>query len=175
MDKAQIIVAHNGKDFDIKIANARFAVLGFTPPSPYKVVDTKTEAKKYLRLPSNKLNDLCDYFGIGRKVEHEGFPLWTKCMSGDSAAWRRMLKYNKQDVVLLEQLYLKLRPWMVSHPNAGMYTIGDVCPKCGSDHMTRQGYSITKTAKYQQWQCQCCGSWARSTHSEDIEKPLIAI
>jgi len=174
-DEADIIIAHNGKQFDIKMANARFAFHKLPPPSPYKVVDTKTEAKKYLRLPSNSLDDVGDYFGIGRKLHHEGFPLWTGCMAGDQKSWRAMLAYNKQDVVLLEKIYLKLLPWMASHANVGMFTDKTVCPKCGSGKLQARGWAVNKTTKYRRIQCQDCGGWGRAPLNEREIKPLVSI
>ena len=91
MDEADIIVAHNGVDFDVKVANTRFIAHGFEPPSPYKVVDTKRAIKQVARFSSNKLDWLCRQLEIGRKVETEGFPLWKGCAAGDPAAWRKML------------------------------------------------------------------------------------
>lgn len=156
LDEAEIVVAQNGKDFDIRVMNARIVFHGLTPPSPYRVIDPKIEAKKYLRLPSNSLNDICDYYGIGRKVEHEGFPLWKKCMAGDRKAWDRMKKYNKHDVTLMEQLYLLLRPWMKTHP----VRFDGLCPKCGSNDLRKRGSVVVGGSIYQVWRCQC-GGWTR--------------
>lgn len=176
LGEADIVVAQNGKDFDIRVINARFVYYGLTPPSPYKVIDTKIEAKKYLRLPSNSLDDICDYFKIGRKVHHEGFPLWRACMAGDRAAWNRMKKYNKWDVVLLEKVYLLLRPWMAQHPNTGIFTdSGNTCPRCGSDKLQSRGYAINKTTKYRRFQCISCGSWGRDTKNLQEIKPIVSI
>lgn len=176
LNEADIILAHNGRDFDAKVINTRFVANGLTPPAPYKLIDTKTEAKKYLRLPSNSLDDICDYFKIGRKMEHEGFPLWKKCMAGDKAAWNRMLKYNKQDVVLLEEVYLLLRPWMSGHPTVGMFHNKLVCPRCGSDKIHARGFAVSKTQKYRKFQCQNCASWGRSAIAEERdEKPIVAL
>jgi len=165
IDEADFIVAQNGRDFDVKVMNARFIFHKLPPPSPYKVIDPKLEAKKYLRLPSYSLNDICDYYGIGRKMEHEGFPLWKACMSGDKKAWKRMLAYNKKDVVLMEELYLMLRPWMKTHPNRSVHE-GMVCPKCGSIHIHSRGVARSQTAVYNRYQCQDCGGWCRSTKSD---------
>jgi hypothetical protein len=161
LDGADSVVAQNGKDFDVRVMNARFVFYGLTPPSPYTVIDPKVEAKKYLRLPSNSLNDICDYYGIGRKVEHEGFNLWTKCIAGDKKAWKRMKRYNKHDVTLMEKLYILLRPWMKTHPNAGLFTEGAVCPKCGSSRLQSRGSSVTSVAVYKRYQCQSCAGWSR--------------
>jgi len=175
INEADIIVAHNGRDFDVKVINTRIALHGLTPPAPYKIVDTKTEAKKYMRLPSNSLNDICDFFGIGRKLEHEGFPLWKKCMAGDVAAWRRMKEYNRRDIILLESVYLRILPWMATHPTVGMYTDKLVCPRCGSGKLQSRGWSITRTMKYKRVHCQNCGSWSRSPKSEPHIRPYVGI
>jgi DNA polymerase elongation subunit (family B) len=176
-NKADIILAHNGRDFDIKISNARFVFHGLTPPSPYKTVDTKVEAKKYLRLPSYGLDDLCAYFEISRKLHHEGFSLWTQCMDGDHKAWKIMLQYNKQDVIILEQLYLRLRPWMANHPNIGMYKSNIVCPKCGanSDRLNWEGWYRNKTTKYHAFSCKDCGGWGRDSTNCQLTKPVVGI
>lgn len=166
VDNADIVVGQNSIDFDMKKLNARFLAYGLPPPSPYKQVDTLKEARKIMNLPSYKLNDLGKYLGIGKKLQHEGFELWLKCMAGDEKAWRKMLKYNAQDVRLTEQLYLKLRPYMKSHPNLGTYLEKCCCPKCMGENLQRRGYSKTVANVYQRFQCNDCGSWGRTAISE---------
>ena len=176
LNQADIVVAQNGRDFDIKIMQARFTKHKLSPPRPYKLVDPKIEAKKYLRLPSYSLDDIGDYFGLGRKIHHEGFPLWTGCMSGDQKAWGKMKKYNKQDVILLEKVYLLLRPWMVSHPNMGMYKKeGIYCPKCGSKNLNWEGWHRNKTTKYHSFSCKDCGGWGRHFKNVQEFKPMVSI
>lgn len=110
--QADVIVAHNGDRFDIKKTNARLIFHGLTPPKTYKTIDTLKVAKRHFAFPRNKLDSLGEFFGLGRKVKHEGIDLWDKCMKNDQDAWRRMERYNKQDVVLLEKVYNKMKPWM---------------------------------------------------------------
>lgn len=161
LDKADVVVTQNGISFDHKVINSRFIAHGLTPPSPYKMVDTKIEAKRYVRLPSYGLDDMGEYFGIGRKVSHEGFDLWKKCIAGDRHAWRLMKKYNAQDVVLTEKLYLKLRPFMRTHPNFSVMNDKNNCPKCGSDKIQSRGYAMNSTTMYKRAQCLGCGGWFR--------------
>lgn len=166
VNQADIIIAQNGRDFDVKVMNARFLAHRLPPPAPYKLIDPKVEAKKYLRLPSYSLDDLCDYFNIGRKMEHEGFGLWLKCIAGDKFAWNRMKAYNKNDVIIMEKLYLILRPYMKSHPNLGMFTGKVVCGKCGSSKIQARGLTFANTVKYHRWQCMDCGGWGREAVGE---------
>lgn len=166
-DEADIVVAHNGDAFDIKKSNARFIVHDLPPPSTYKTVDTLKLAKKHFKFESNKLGDLGEYLEVGAKLPHTGFEVWKGCMRGDQASWDVMKEYNTQDVLLLERVYLKLRPWATTHPNLTVYGGSkEACPTCGSDHVQRRGFNYAKVQVRQRWRCNSCGSW----YSGKIEK-----
>jgi hypothetical protein len=172
-NEADIIIAHNGNNFDQKKVHARFAYHNMLPPSPYKQIDTKLVAKRYFNFNSNKLDDLGDHLKIGRKIQTGGFDLWLGCMNGDMKAWRKMKKYNKQDVDLLEKIYLRFRPWISNHPSLYHKENADMCPSCGvAGRMQRRGYARNKTTIYKRYQCQNCGSWNRERVQEkDQGKP----
>ncbi len=176
-DEADIVIAHNGNNFDQKKSNARFIFHGMTPPSPYKTIDTLKVARRYFKFNSNKLDDLGELLGLGRKLETGGLPLWKGCMEGDEKAWKKMIRYNKQDVVLLEEVYLKLLPWMTNHPNLNKYLQTEhSCPNCSSFDLQRRGKESTvgNVNLYQRWQCKSCGKWSRSRVADkDIIKPSI--
>lgn len=162
--EADIVVAHNGIAFDTKKAQARMLFHGFDPPTPFKEVDTLRIARKHFAFSSNKLGELCDVLGIGRKLETGGFETWLGCMRGDPKAWAKMKKYNRGDVVILEKLYLRLLPWTTTHPN--LATIAErpsACPKCGSEEgMSARGYVHTTVSKRRRWQCKSCGGFCSS-------------
>lgn len=160
-DEADVVVTQNGVSFDNKVLNARFIKYGLPPPAPYKMIDTKIEAKRYLRLPSYSLDDMCKYFDIGQKIKNEGFDLWKGCMAGEKKAWKLMKKYNTQDVLLTERLYLKIRPFMKTHPNFSTFSDTRSCPKCGSHNVQARGYARNSTTVYQRAQCINCGGWFR--------------
>lgn len=156
LSEADLVIAHNGDQFDIKKANARFIAHGLAPPAPNKTVDTLKVARKHFKFTSNKLDDLGNILGVGRKVAHTGKHLWLSCMRGDRKAWKIMAKYNKQDVVLLEKVYLKLRPYMATHPNNVSF---GQCPVCQSFQVQKRGSYWSLKRKYQRYQCQSCGHW----------------
>lgn len=161
-EEADIIIAHNGDQFDMKKARTRFIVNGLKPVSPSKTVDTKKVASRIFGFDSNKLDELARQLGLPRKLDPGGFKTWLGCMSGDKKAWAHMEKYNRYDVVLLEQIYLKLRSWDTQHPNVNVYTGKDGCPTCHSPKLQRRGFSITPTGRKQRFQCQNpqCGRWS---------------
>jgi transposase-like protein len=163
LDEADIIVAHNGDRFDVKKMNTRWLDHGIPEPSPYRSVDTYKIAKRKFGFDSNRLNDIAEYLGLGAKYKHEGFSMWERCLQGDASAFREMVKYNDQDVLLLEQVYLRMRGWDHLHPNLGTYDTSEmVCPNCGSD-------DVEKTAKrehkqggsYEVYSCNGCGKFSR--------------
>lgn len=162
---------HNCNSFDIKLLNAAFAVYGFGPPSPYKKVDLMRIVKSQMKFLSNKLDFVSGQFGIGHKMEHEGFGLWVKCMEGDQKAWDTMHEYNVMDVVLTEKMYDKLRGWITVGVNRSNLTEKHVCPSCGSDHVQKRGTTVSMVRTYIRWHCQSCGSWSRSAVAEDRVKP----
>lgn len=158
-DEADIIMAHNGDNFDIKKSNARFILHGMNPPSPYKQIDTLKIARKHFKFDSNKLDDLARYFEIGCKLPHEGFHTWKGCLEGDPKSWAIMKRYNAHDVDLLEQVYLRLRAWATSHPNLDNFTKNGNCPTCQSSKIQKRGINVSKTGYKERFFCRDCGSW----------------
>ena len=175
LDEADIVIAQNGDKFDIRKINARLIYHGMLPPSPFKTIDTKKVASKYFAFNSNSQDWMLQYLGLGKKEETGGFQLWLDCEAGKNAAWKRMKSYNAHDVLGLEKLYLKFRPWVRTHPNIGMYTDKIVCPNCGSGKLQSRGFAVTKTMKYKRLHCQDCGSWSRLTRPEERDKPLVSV
>jgi uncharacterized protein YprB with RNaseH-like and TPR domain/predicted RNA-binding Zn-ribbon protein involved in translation (DUF1610 family) len=157
-DKADILVAHNGDGFDIVKANTRFILHELRPPSPYKTVDTLKIARKVFKFDSNKLDELGQYFGVGRKLPHTGFNLWRGCMLGDKKSWDMMKRYNGHDVELLEKIYYLMQAWAPTHPNVNRGDL-EACPKCGSKHVQRRGFSYTLLRQKQRYNCQDCHGW----------------
>ncbi|MEU0912166.1 ribonuclease H-like domain-containing protein [Streptomyces althioticus] len=163
LDEADAVIHFNGQRFDIPHLNREFVEAGLTPPSPYAQIDLLKVVKKNFRFPSNKLDYVTKKLGLDHKVQNSGHQLWVKCMAGDFQAWEEMKKYNMQDVVITEQLYDKLLPWISSHPAHGLYVEGDeeVCPNCGGDELQKRGWSHTQVSSYQRYQCMGCGKWSR--------------
>jgi DNA polymerase elongation subunit (family B) len=158
-DTADVVVAHNGDRFDIKKSNARFIKHGFKPPAPYKQIDTLKVARARFAFTSNRLNDLAKYLQIGQKLPHTGFHLWQGCMTGDAKSWALMRKYNAHDVELLEQVYLRIRPWMTNHPDLTLYGDKIGCPSCQSSKIQRRGFNVARSRRTPRFQCMDCGGW----------------
>lgn len=175
LDIADIIITQNGKQFDQKKINARFVLHGMRPPSSFKHIDTRVLAKKHFGFTSNKLeymtDKLCTKYKKLKHTKFQGFELWKECLKGNKRAWNEMAKYNKYDVLSLEELYTKLIPWDNS-VNFNVYREDHqtVCT-CGSYNFVRNGFFYSSTGKYQRYSCNRCGSEIRSKVNEfDKEK-----
>jgi len=165
LDEADVVIAHNGDNFDLKWLNTCFIKNDLKPVSTYKSVDTLKQAKNNFYFLSNKLDHITKVLSVGEKVRTGGFDLWPKCMAGDEAAWKLMSRYNKNDVRILEMVYDEMKPFMKNHPNLSLIT-GDFsgCPDC-SGKVIKYGFAYTNSNKYQRFKCISCGKSLRGSQS----------
>ena len=162
LEQADAHVTYNGNHFDVPTMNAAFLKYKLPPPAPSKSIDLYQVVKKRFRFLSNRLDYVAKYLGLEGKLDTGGFQLWADVVNGVPEAQEKMLDYNIQDVVLLEEVYQALFPWIPNLPQAGHFHAGGhVCPACGSDNVQRRGYHRTKVYSYQRFQCMDCGSWSR--------------
>lgn len=182
LDEADIVIAQNGKRFDMPKLNARFVLAGKLPPRPYKLVDTLLMAKQQFGFTSRKLEwmtaKLCRTHQKNKHSKFPGFDLWAECLKGNIEAWDEMKEYNIPDVLSMEELYLVLRPWYVGHPNVAIYFDDDEakyrCPKCGSEHIQQKGFTYTQSGQYEHMHCIVekggCGGWSRGRYTRNSKE-----
>ena len=177
LDKADYVIAHNAP-FDTKMINAFLVQNDIARPSPYRVIDTLRIAKSNFRFDSNRLDSLGKFLGVGRKMQHTGFDLWRGCVAGDTDSFKLMLDYCVQDVLLLEDIYMKLRHWDSNHPNLSIhYENKHRCGVCGSEALYETGKkTYTNASSYDLLACSNCGSWHRVRKSDKSEtKTLVGV
>ena len=173
--KADEMIAHNGDRFDIKWFNARRLVHGLEPIPPAKTVDTLKIARKHFLFNSNRL----DYLGsllLGHGKIKTEFNLWRRIvLRNDEAALRKMVRYCKRDVMLLEQVWQKLRDYEKPATHAGAHVRQNqhdrwTCAHCGSEDVKQTKRRVTAAGITQyQMQCKECGRYyqiARSVHNK---------
>lgn len=163
LNEADVVLHYNGKKFDVPHIQREFLELGLTPPAPFKQIDLLETCKSQFKFPSNKLEYVVKRLGLGEKEKNEGFQLWVKCMNNDPVAWDQMRSYNIKDVVLLEDLYNVLRPWIKTHPSFAAFSGEHQCPRCSSTNLQARGFAFLTTGQYQRYRCNDCGGWSRST------------
>lgn len=163
LDQADIVIGHNVVRFDVRKLNARFIVNGFTPPMPYQTIDTMIHSKKLGAFLSYAMTYLLSLLEKSNKIKTE-YGLWKRCIGVRATkiqqmrALGEMLRYNKQDVLVNEDLYLTLRPWMKSHPNLNLLYDGENvtrCPNCGGTELNWCGEYTTPMNRYRAFRCKC--------------------
>lgn len=169
-DQADVIIGHNISGFDLPKAQTRFLLNKLAPPSPFRVIDTLTVARQNFRFASNKLDYIGQLLLNDRKI-HTEYQLWLRCLEGDAKSLEDMLTYNKKDVLLLEEAYVFLRPYIKGHPNMAIYqeSIEPTCPTCGSTNIDECGHYATSVNRYLAFRCKDCGAICRS---RKVDTPL---
>ena len=178
LDNCDILVAHNGKRFDVKKVNSYFLQYGMPPPSPYKVIDTLLIAKAKFALPFNSLAYLAEFLNVEQKIDTGGINLWIRCDKGDPEALQSMLEYNMGDITTLRGVYNNLISWSNDNVNVALYSDhGSSCPHCASDDVSliNGKYAYTAAQKYSVYRCNECGAVLRSKTKEGKGNSLVRV
>lgn len=153
-----IVVGHNMGSFDLKKLNARVLFYGLTPLKDVRVIDTLKILRRIAAITSNSLDYIGKYLDLkNRKSSHGKFPgksLFDECMNGNMEAWMECELYNKQDVVVTEELFEYLMPHDKTI-NFQSFTQEKIC-SCGSKEFKKNGYKYTNSGVFQSYICVKC-------------------
>lgn len=164
MSEADAVITYNGQGFDIPWIEGEFIIEGMPPTPNMTHIDLYRTIKQRTRFISGKLDYAVSRLLGDRKIPHAGITLWNGCADRDPKAWAIMKKYSKHDTALLLPLYDVLKPWIKTHPNAGVIdNKPDTCGVCGSTHLTVKGRAYTAKNSYPRYQCQACKKWQPTT------------
>ena len=157
---ADEMIAHNGDRFDIKKIRTR-CIFHRIPMFPkYKTLDTLKKAKTGFNFNSNRLDYIAKFFGVGEKLQHEGFPMWVKCMQGDKKALSDMVEYCERDIIVLEDVYNVMQSYILPNTHTGVLNnnMKYSCPTCGSEHGTLLKNLVTAKGTISRlMECDSCG------------------
>ena len=172
---ADALVTHNGVRFDWKHLQTRLMFHGLPVLAKVKHIDTCLVARKNLLSFNNRLGYFGDWLVSDSKLENGGWELWVKVSKRIKSAQKLMTKYCKQDVILLEKVFDKLKPFIKNLPNRNMFRTfiqeADVCPSCGSIDIIKNGNAYTATRMYQRYMCNHCGSFSRGDAKDRNLRP----
>ena len=165
MAEADEMVAHNGDWFDMRWFNGRRLIHGMKPLPKARTVDTLKIARKHFYLNSNRLDYLGKILLNEGKIETD-LGLWKAItLNNSDNAMKKMVRYCKKDVELLERIWNRLRDYEAPKTHAGVLSTSNTrdrwtCPHCASDHVKKNKTRATARGSVQhQMQCLECGRY----------------
>lgn len=179
LNKADEVVGHNGDRFDEKWIRTRAIYHRLNMLPKYKSLDTLKMAKRHFNFPSNRLDFLGDYLGVGRKIENER-GLWEKVVRfNNREALKRMVDYCDQDVILLEDVFTVMQPYIYKNTNFTVLKGGDKfeCTECGNVHVQLVRTYTTASGTFQRiMECLSCENNFKinnSTYQKYLQNKMI--
>lgn len=160
IETADLAIAHNGDKFDMKFFNSRLLKHGLDPIL-VKTYDTLKGAKRFFSFHSNRLGDIAKYLKVNKKTRTE-ITWWDDILFKNCKKSLKLMEdYCKQDVLVLEDVYKKLLPFIqIGHPNVaimqGAHKDTTKCPRCSSSNRTGWGTVMLMTGRYQKYKCLDC-------------------
>lgn len=156
LETADMLITYNGIKCDVPFIQTRLLHHGIDPLPPIAHKDVYYTAKFKLKLSRNRLYDVESFLGLKDKKTPVKLYKWLEALVGVKKAQDEILHHCKQDVKVLEQAYMKLRPLMLSHPR--LFGFGP-CNKCGGTLIKNKVYFTA--AKYQKITLKCtkCGGY----------------
>lgn len=160
-NSADVVVSWYGTRFDTPYINSRLLYHGLAPMARVPHVDGWRTARNHLKLNSNRLQTVAEYFNVSSKTAVSG-PHWVNAMAGKASALKYVKKHCCEDIVTLENVYKKLLPLMCSHPNVNLVNEEENrCPRCGSGNLQKRGFNFAQTSKSRRYWCKNCKGWSR--------------
>lgn len=155
---AELLVGHNGDQFDKKWINVRLAAHGLPTLKFNETEDTLKQVRKQFKLPSYRLDFLCKYFKIGGKLATTS-DLWEEIVFNNcKKKLKEMVEYCNNDVLILEELYRTIYPYVDHKMNlAVMHRDPSICPQCASTNIIKRGFKYLKSGIFQRYTCNECG------------------
>lgn len=169
LEDVDVLIHHNGDRFDLKKLTSRLIYHNLPPLPKLLTIDTLKEVRKIAAFTSNKLDYLSQHLNGQGKI-HTEKGLWLKVLAGDPDAVRKMAEYCRGDVQVLEDLYIRIRPYLKIHPNLATPDTHN-CPKCNSNNVVKDGTRLRASgARFQTYKCKDCG--ANYADTKTLVKPL---
>jgi hypothetical protein len=156
LQEADVIVAHNGDNFDEPFLRGRLFANNLAPLGPVDSIDTKKIAAKDFDLPHNNLDAIAKIREIGEKDKTD-FSWWTDILEGSKQRMKEMVAYNRKDVVILEEVFEAMRPHATRLKRLYDAAKGVIaCTNCGGTDVHKRGTRQYRTQAntFQQYQCQ---------------------
>jgi uncharacterized protein YprB with RNaseH-like and TPR domain len=161
---ADVWLGHYSTWYDLPFINSRllYHKLPVLPPN-FSQLDTWKIARNRLKLRNNRLITISEFLGTDDEKNAIKPEQWLRALSCHRPSMDYIVEHNRRDVLVLEEVYNRIRPLVLDHPNRGVLDGRGGCAICGEQKLQKRGFHITRTRKYQRFQCMSCGGWSKGT------------
>jgi len=162
-------LTHFGSWYDLPFINTRLIYhrLPIIPPN-FNHLDTWKISKNRLKLRNNRLITISEFLGTRDEKNAIKPEQWLRALGGHRESMAYIVEHCRRDVLVLEEVYERIKPLVLDHPNRGLIDGRGGCSICGAHKLQRRGYRVTRTRKYERFQCQACGGWSSGTKPVQI-------
>jgi DNA polymerase elongation subunit (family B) len=167
LEEADAVVTHYGalksRRFDLPFLAARMAFHGLATMPPFISIDTFDIAKTNFKLSSRRLGAISELLHCDTQKYHRPRQMWRDILNRNRKSEKAMAKYCMNDVLTLEAVYMRLRPYVKTIPQYHLFGMEDsmICPCCGSFKVQKNGRRVTRSRVYTRYRCVSCGSSSR--------------
>lgn len=165
INKADIVVAQNGIEFDLSTLQWRANVHQLPAIRDITVFDTLKLSRKAFKNPSHKLDYRSSVYGLGGKIPMR-FQHWLDVINDKPGALKYMVDYMCKDVDDLQALFWRELPYYKKLPASLAMLINGTrehCPRCASGRQAKYNIIVAKVNRKQGYECNTCGhKWVDS-------------
>jgi uncharacterized protein YprB with RNaseH-like and TPR domain len=164
-ETADLTVAYNGVLFDKPWLMAKCLEHRLPIPPNIPMQDPYFCVKSNLRISRKSLQNTAYFLNLSNEKTPVEGKIWKRAGAGHKASIQYIVEHCYADVMVLEELYLYLRPLMRTHWRLGG-TMGQ-CRFCSSFKLHSRGRLMTKNkGEVRRVQCQECAGWDQRTLKE---------
>lgn len=157
--QADLMVYHYGQRFDFPFLQTRCFEHKLQPlPEPAQL-DTWRIAKDRMKFSSNRLETISRAAETKERKTPLDQKIWRDAAWGHIPSLKDIEHHCRQDILVLEEVYRRLRPFARNHPRLSLLNNERNCPSCGSGKIVKKGLRANTGGIQQQWQCCMCGRW----------------
>lgn len=112
LSQFDVITTYYGEGFDLPFIRSRAMYHNIPFPGYGSIIsiDLWKIVRVKLRLHSNRLDVVSEFLGVNSKTKLDP-ATWVKAVFGDTKAVAEIVEHNKQDVITLEKVYNKMKPY----------------------------------------------------------------
>ncbi len=162
--ESDVWLGHYACYYDLPFLNTRLLYHKMPVlPANFALIDTWRISRNRLKLRNNRLKTIQEFLHLETAKDAIKPEQWLRALGGHAPSMRYIVEHCRKDVLVLEETYLRLRPLVLDHPNKGLIDGRGGCGICGANKLQARGFHVTRTRKYQRYQCQACGGWSKGT------------